>query len=177
MNGTLPFSFDSAWVQPLARKAEAGATAMMRKFTALAAALAFALTSFAPVAADARDRRHDGYYGRHHDGYYYDHRRRHRDRDDHDDAVAAGVIGLVLGLAIGAAASQPRDRDRCYDRCAPRRGDYYEDGYYDPRYDDSRSAYEREYGVPPDARYEQCTRRERQWDRYANRYVTVDVPC
>lgn len=153
---------------------------MMRRLTAFAAALAFALTSFTPVAADARDRRHDGYYDRHYDGHHY--RRRHRDRDD-GDAVAAGVIGLVLGLAIGAAASQPRERDRCYDnyrRCAPPppRRDYYDEGYYEGGYEDSRAAYEREYGMrPDDDRYEQCTRTERQWDRYANRYVTVDVPC
>ncbi len=34
--------------------------------------------------------------------------------------------------------------------------------------------YAEDYGGP---RKSQCTRRERQWDRYANRYVTVDVPC
>jgi hypothetical protein len=156
---------------------------MIRKITALAAAIAFALTSFTPVTADARDRRHDGYYGRHYDGYNHNRHRRWRDRDDHGDAVAAGVIGLVLGLAIGAAASQPREpRARCYDnyrRCEPPQ-DYYRDGYYeqDPRYyEDSRRAYERDYGAAPDARYEECVRTERQWDRYANRYVTVDVPC
>lgn len=153
---------------------------MIRKLAAVAAAIAFALTTLAPVSADARDRR--GYHGRHHDGYYD--RRHWRDRDD-DDALAAGVVGLVLGLAIGAAASQPRDRyDRCYDRCAPPpprcsdrcgydRG--YEEGYYDPRYDDRRSAYERDYGGYYEE--ERCVRQERQWDRYARRYVTVDVPC
>lgn len=151
---------------------------MIRKLTALAAAVAFALTTVVPVTADARDRRHDGYYSRHYDGHHYRRRHHHRDRD-HGDAVAAGVIGLVLGLAIGAAASQPREPDRCYDnyrRCdppPPRRDDYYGEGYYE----DSRAAYEREYGVPPDERYEECVRTERQWDRYANRYVMVEVPC
>jgi hypothetical protein len=42
------------------------------------------------------------------------------------------------------------------------------------------SAYESDYGYDPYEAApprEQCTRPERQWDRYANRYVTVDVPC
>lgn len=165
---------------------------MMRKFTALLAAFAFAAATFTPAAADARDRRGYGYYdgGRHH-GYY----RRHHDHDG--DAVAAGVVGLVLGLAIGSLASQPREpQARCtrdYRYCEPPPG-YYErrDGYYDPRYDDRRgSYYEQEYGELEggpyaegsyDPAYEnerqpQCTRRERQWDRYARRYLMVDVPC
>lgn len=166
---------------------------MIRKLSALLAALVLAVTMFAPTAAEARDRGH-GYYDR---GYYrdYEHRRwRHRDRDDHSDAVAAGAVGLILGLALGSMAAQPRDRGyHCYDnyqRCvAPpppppcrnpcRGGGYYRDGYYD-----RGSAYERDYGY--EGRYDPylddrdrgyCTRRERQWDRYANRYVTVDVPC
>jgi hypothetical protein len=173
---------------------------MIRKFSALLAALVLAVTTLAPTAADARDRR-----GGHHDrGYYrdYDHGRwRHRDRD-HGDAVAAGAVGLILGLAIGSIASQPREpRYSCrdnYQRCAPppRCSDPcgYDDSYYrdDPRYRDDYyddrggSAYERDYGYEGSYDPElddrgrgsqQCTRRERQWDRYANRYVTVDVPC
>ena len=169
---------------------------MIRKFSALLAAFVLAVTMFAPTAADARDRRG------HHSGYYrdYDHGRwRHRDRD-HGDAVAAGAVGLILGLAIGSMASQPREpRYSCrdnYRRCAPppRCGDPcgYDDSYYrdDPRYRDGYyddrgdSAYARDYGYEDsydpyeDGRgAQQCTRRERQWDRYANRYVTVDVPC
>jgi hypothetical protein len=164
----------------------------MRKLTSLLAAIALAATSLAPAAADARDRHGRYNDGRHH-GYYRDH--------DNGDAVAAGVIGLVLGLAIGSMASQPRQPD-CYDnyrRCPPpppqrgyydqRRDDprYYDEeleGGYDPRYEDPRAAYERDYGRPPEGSYDpyverapECTRRERQWDRYANRYVVVDVPC
>ena len=167
---------------------------MIRKLSALAAAFVLGLTALAPTAADARDRR-GGYYDH---GYYrdYDHRRRWRDHDDDGDAIAAGAVGLILGLAIGSMASQPREpRYGCYDRyqrCAPpppppcRNPCGYDDSYYrgDPRYDgryydDRGSAYERDYGYGPyDERpREQCTRRERQWDRYANRYVTVDVPC
>jgi hypothetical protein len=166
----------------------------MRKFTSLLAAVALAATSLAPAAAEARDRHgryHDG--GRHHHRYYRDH--------DDGDAVAAGVIGLVLGLAIGSMASQPRQPDCAdtYRRCPPpeRERGYYDprdddpryydeelEGGYDPRYEDPRAAYERDYGRPPEGSYDryverapECTRRERQWDRYANRYVVVDVPC
>lgn len=170
----------------------------MRKLISMTAAAALALAAVAPGAqADDRRGRHDGgYYGDHsgyygdrdndnhrryrgygygdHGGYYrnrgyYDHRR--RDNDD-DEAIAAGVIGLVLGLALGAAAtSQPRQpAGRCYDnyqRCDPPR-----DAYRGPDYDDG-ATYDRDYGP----QRPQCTRRERQWDRYANRYVTIDVPC
>ena len=159
---------------------------MLRKLTALAATFAFALTTLAPVAADARDRRHDGYWGGRHDGYY-DHRRRHR---DNDDEVAAGVLGLVLGVTLGAAlASQPRQappsRAQCYDnyqRCAPP-PQYYNQGYdQGSYYEDPRSAYEQDYGYAPEQGYYEEQRpqrmcRERQWDRYANRYLMVDVPC
>lgn len=160
---------------------------MIRKLTSLLAAVVVAMATLAPGAADARDRRGHGYYdGGRHGGYY--HGRRWRDRDN-DDEIAAGVLGLVLGVAIGSLASQG-PRDRCYDsayRCAPPppprrcydpcdRDGYYDQGY-DPYYDDPRARYDRDYD-DRGAYYEpQCTRRERQWDRYANRYVTVDVPC
>jgi hypothetical protein len=162
---------------------------MMRKFTAVLAAVAIAATTLAPTGAAARDRR-DGYYRdyRHdrYDGYRdhyyrhdrYDYRRRHRDRDD--DALAAGVIGLVLGLAIGAAASQPSEpRARCYDNYRHCDDPYRQSapqGYYDPRasYPPPPAGYYDPYASPPPPA---CTRRERQWDRYANRYVYVDVPC
>ena len=150
---------------------------MIRKFSALLAALVLGLTVLAPTAADARDRRgHGGYYDR---GYHggYGHHRRYRDRDG--DALAAGAVGLVLGLALGSMAnSEPRyscrdDYRRCAPppRCSDPCGRGYDDSYYReaPRYRD-------DYYDDRDRR-EQCTRRERQWDRYANRYVTVDVPC
>ncbi len=171
---------------------------MIRKISAVLAAFVLAATMFAPTAADARDRRGHGYYDR---GYYrdYDHRRgRYRDRD-RGDALAAGAVGLIVGLAIGSMANQRRDNN-CYDnyqRCAPpppprgchdpcryddsayRSAPRYDDRYYDDR---AGSAYERDYGYegaydPYREDREQCMRSERQWDRYANRYVTVDVPC
>ena len=173
---------------------------MIRKFSALLAALVLGLTTLAPTAADARDRRgHGGYYDRGHHGGY-GHHRRYRDRDD-GDAIAAGAVGLILGLAIGSMAnSEPRyscrdDYRRCAPppRCSDPCGRGYDDSYYreDPRYRDEYyddrggSAYERDYGyegtydpyLDDRDRRDQCVRRERQWDRYANRYVTVDVPC
>jgi hypothetical protein len=156
---------------------------MIRKLTSLLAAAAVALATLAPADALARDRRGHGYYDRGHNSGYYDHRRRWRDRDD--DAVAAGVVGLVLGLAIGSMAGQSQRYDRydrrdgyyrrppprrCYDPCD--RDAYYDQGY-DPRYEDQRY----DEGYDPYWERSQCTRRERQWDRYAQRYVTVDVPC
>lgn len=129
---------------------------MTRKFLAMATAATLALTAFAP-AAQAHDR-HDRYRGDysygHHDG------RRHH-RDDHGDAVAAGVLGLIVGVALASAASESHDR-------APPPPPQYQG------YDPGGSAYEDDYG---DGAKDQCVRQERQWDRYANRYVTVDVPC
>ncbi|MGE0597471.1 MAG: hypothetical protein AB7P07_13995 [Hyphomonadaceae bacterium] len=168
---------------------------MLRKFTAAIAAAMLAFVTLAPSTADARDGRR-GYYERHH-GY---HGRHHR-RDNDGAAIAAGVIGLALGVALGAAASAPPRQRSCYDnyqRCAPPPPPpgYYNQGYYQgayqqppqpqPYYGGGDSAYERDYGYGPDAQggydpaYDQrqaCTRQERQWDRYAQRYVTVDVPC
>jgi len=154
---------------------------MMRKVSALLAAALFAATTFAPMA-EARDGRR-GYSERHYDRDW-DRRRHWRHHDDGNDAAAAAAVGLVLGLAIGSLASQPREpRVQCYDRyqrCAPppRYDDRYERDSY---YEDRGGAYERDYGLQGDDGYyderPQCVRRERQWDRYANRYVTVDVPC
>ncbi|MFZ2031421.1 MAG: hypothetical protein WAU68_14000 [Vitreimonas sp.] len=140
---------------------------MMRKLTAMVSAAALTASAFAPVA-QAHDH---GYYG----GGRYGHDR----YDRRGNAAAVGVLGLVLGLAIGAAVSQPRT-DRCYDGCGGPPPPRYREGYqgYDGSHDGQAyggSAYDQDYGQAP---YKsQCTRRERQFDRYANRYVTVDVPC
>lgn len=154
---------------------------MMRKITSVVAALALAAASLAPGAAQARDYRGHGHYNNYHGGRHY-----YGYRDHRGDAAAAGAIGLILGLAIGSIASQPQ-QGRCYDRCGPPPppcrqcgpgpGGYYDQGYNnDPRYDEG-SAYEEDYGVKDAVESYQCTRPERQYDRYARRTVTVDVPC
>lgn len=150
---------------------------MIRKFTAIAASALLAMSAMAPVAEahdNGRGRGGDWRYhdGRHHGGY------RHYRRDDHGDAVAAGVVGLILGLAIASAANTPRRGGACYDRCEGPPPPQYQG--YDPG--DPGSAYAQDYGMAPPKnggypQSRQCTRSERQWDRYANRYVTVDVPC
>lgn len=158
---------------------------MIRKITAWVAAAALAVSAVAP-SASARD------YGRGHyrHGYYG-----HYDRGG--DLAAVGVVGLVLGLAIGSALSSDRyDRGGCYDPCRyapppqyrgydPGRGGPPPHSYAPPRGDDGYSdgsAYEQDYGIDPKldggpSEPSSCTHQERQWDRYANRYVTVDVPC
>ncbi|MBL8543333.1 MAG: hypothetical protein JNJ63_05945 [Hyphomonadaceae bacterium] len=145
---------------------------MIRKLMSAAAAFAFAATTLAPVPAAAHDRR-DGYYDHRYDRHY-DRRDRRRDHDD-NDALAAGAVGLVLGLALGSLASQSNEPPRysCsddYQRCAPPPRYYDEGGYDDKGYD---PYYDGRYDDPAP----QCTRRERQWDRYAQRELWVDVPC
>lgn len=174
----------------------------MRKFAIILAALAFGLTSLAPTTASAQRHRggHGGGYNGGYNGGYgggygdaygcrcdnnygceRDRDRRYYGRGNNSDAVAAGVIGLVLGAALASSMNNNRNRnynrnyDPAYDNGYRNGGGYnggYNNGYgggnYDPAYDDPR------YAPPPP---QQCMRAERQWDRYANRYVTVDVPC
>lgn len=174
---------------------------MMRKITAMLAAFAFAGATLAP-AAEARDHR-DGYrHYRHYDGDYY----RDRRHGDAVAAGAVGLIlGLALGAAASEPRRYgyrdggcydrcgPPPPPRCYDRCGPpppppcydRCGGYddgyyrrggYDDGYYRRGgYDDGYrgGAYEDDYGYGEPRRM--C--RVRQWDRYARRYLMVDVPC
>lgn len=153
---------------------------MMRKFIAMFATFAFAMAAFATPASAQRYRHHDRGYDRDRGGYEYYHRddcydRYGRDRcynrhdDDDDDAIAAGVIGLVLGAVVATAIANSNNRDDGYYSDRDRYGDRY-----DPRYDGGYN--DRGYAPPPPPP-PQCTRRERQWDRYANRYVMVDVPC
>ena len=99
-------------------------------------------------------------------------RRHYRHRRDNDDAVAAAVLGGVAGLALGAALSN-----------GSRGRGYYDNGYrYDPRYDGyyrgGRSYYGRGgyggYGYYDRPRYRTCVTRDRVWDPYIGRRVTIE---
>jgi hypothetical protein len=144
----------------------------------LAAALA-ATTAFLPAIAEARDHRHRDYwydrdYREHrHRDWRYDHRRHDR-RDNDDDELAAGAVGLVLGAVLGAAiasSSQP-SRSGYYAPPPPPRN-YYPPppAYYPP------SGYGPQpwRAAPPPS----CVLRERVWDPYAGQYVRVErrIPC
>lgn len=143
---------------------------MLHKLSAALAALMLGLTLLAP-AAEARDRggRHGGY----HDRGYYDrghHGHRHHGRhyrDNDNDELAAGVIGLALGAVLGATIASSNNRS------APR----YDDRYYapppPPRYA-PQSYYDGGYGYDPG-----CVREVRQWDPYYGRYeyVQLRTPC
>lgn len=102
----------------------------------------------------------------------YRHHRHHRGGSN--DAVAAAVIGGVAGLALGAALSSNGDRSR------GSRG-YYQNGYaYDPRYDGYRGGYYRDgprsrpYAYYDERPYRTCITRDRVWDPYIQRRVTIE---
>lgn len=150
----------------------------MKKFLSIACALLLIGATAAPAAyADHRGRGWSRGYDHHR---HYD-RRHHRDNDN--DAVVAGVLGLAIGAIIGSAASRPRyaeppryqaPRGCGYEPCGgPPPQPYYEQsyqgggGYYGPQsYDDG---------------YEErlCVVREQQWDPYVGRTLTIErqVPC
>jgi hypothetical protein len=97
-------------------------------------------------------------------------------RDNDNDTAAAAIVGGVVGLALGAAiAGSNKDRGRYYDngyydnRYYGR--SYYNQGYYDRGYYDRRYArpYAYGYGYAPRV----CTSRERVYDPYIGRRVTV----
>lgn len=142
---------------------------MGNKLRAALLSATLAAATLAPSLAEARDHHggwRDGYRGggdryyhgggRHGGGYYRD---RHRG-NDHDDALAAGVVGLALGAVIGSALSQPR---------------------YEPRYAAPPPAY---YPPPPAYGYYErgptkCVARERQYDPYVGREIVIErrIPC
>lgn len=121
----------------------------MRKFFASALA---ALTFGGAVAATATPAAADPHWG--HGGYYrgdYGHRH-HGGGDDVAIAAAAGIAGLALGSALSSNHH---------------RTVYYDDGYYAPP---PRYYYERRYYYEPRT----CISRDRVWDPYIGRHVTVE---
>ena len=85
----------------------------------------------------------------------------------------AAVAGIA-GLAIGAAIASDGNRGRGYSS-----GYSYRNGYsYDPRYDGYSGDYygRGDYYAPRDR---VCISRERVWDPYIGRHVTIErqYPC
>ncbi|MBW8813013.1 MAG: hypothetical protein JF588_06265 [Caulobacterales bacterium] len=123
----------------------------MRKFLASAlAALTFggAVAVTATPAEAQRYYHHGGYYGGGYGGGYYGHR-----HHGSDTAAVAAVAGIA-GLAIGSALSSNSHRG------------YYSEGYYEPR----PYYAERRYYYEPRT----CITRDRVWDPYIGRHVTVE---
>lgn len=129
----------------------------MRKFltTALAALTAAGAVVAAAVPADARPYR-DYYRHHHHSG---------------SNTAAVAAFAGIAGLALGAALS---DSDRGGRSYTTRSRTYYDNGYrYDPRDDGYYGDY---YSYPRDR---VCITRERVWDPYIGRHVSVErrYPC
>lgn len=134
----------------------------MRKFltTALAALTAAGAVLATAVPADARDDDRHGYgygYGHHHGG---------------SNTAAIAAVAGIAGLAIGAALS---DSGKGRSGYASSHGyDDYRNGYsYDPRSDGYYGGYD---SYPRDR---VCITRERVWDPYIGRNVSVErrYPC
>jgi hypothetical protein len=127
----------------------------MHKFIATAlAALTFGGAVLATAAPAQADSRHRYYRGHHHSG---------------GNTAAAAAIAGIAGLAIGAAIADGNGRSRSggYYSGGYSRG-YYDNGYrYDPRYDGYSGDY---YGRGPRT----CITRERVWDPYIGRHVSIE---
>lgn len=140
----------------------------MRKI--LTAAVA-ALTVAGGVAAVAAPAQAEPYR-------YYN---RHKDKNnDAGVAIAAGVVGLAIGAALASSSSNKRGSSY-YSNGYSQQGyaggygnSYYGGGYQQPYYN---SGYNAPYGYGQD-RYAYapprvCTSRERVYDRYSGRPMTV----
>jgi len=113
------------------------------------AAITAAVGVLSAIPAEARDYGRYGYY----DGRYYGHRHY---RNNSDDALAAGVVGLALGAAL-ASGSNNRS--------------YYRGGYYDsPRYYRGPRYRSYDYGYyEPRPYYRETCRTVSTWDPYYGR--------
>ena len=134
----------------------------MRKFlTSALAALTFGgAVAATAVPAQARDYYRNGTYYRHHRG----------GGDTAAVAAFAGIAGLALGAAL---SSNSNGRGRSGYSSSYSYSGGYNNGYrYDPRYD----GYSGDYYARPERI---CISRERVWDPYIERRVTIErrYPC
>jgi hypothetical protein len=101
--------------------------------------------------------------------------RYHRDRDNNNDAAAAAIVGGVLGLALGAAIAGSNSKNRGYSS-----NSYYGDGYYNNGYYRGGSSYYDNgyyggrYAQPYAYAPRTCVNRERVYDPYIGRRVTIE---
>lgn len=116
---------------------------MKKVLAGVLATLTLVSGTVAASAADARD-----YQGR-----YY-----HRDRDDHGDAIVAGIAGLAIGAALASGNRGYSNYSYGYSR------PYY-GGYYAP----PPPRYGYGYGYAP--RYRETCRTTSYWDPYYGRYI------
>jgi hypothetical protein len=125
---------------------------MNKVFTAAVAALTIGGTIAAAVPAEAQSYRHR-------DDHRYD---RHRNNNNNTGvAIAAGVVGLALGAALASGGRNDNPR-------------YYGNSYYGG--DRYARPYSYGYGRPyayAERPYRVCTVRERVYDPYIDRRVTV----
>ncbi|MBW9062679.1 BA14K family protein [Rhizobium herbae] len=94
-----------------------------------------------------------------------------RHHHNHDDAIAAGALGLATGVIIGGAvASQPRYQERVYVDPEPE--------YYEPRrvYRTRTVVVESDGGLEPWSRawYRYCSQRYRSFDPQSGTFVGYD---
>ncbi len=141
----------------------------MNRFFKLAALTATAASFvLAPIAqAAAHDR--------------WKHHRHHRPtivkKNNTDELIAAGIIGLAVGALIVGAASQPKHRrHRAYRHDRPRRDRDYFPQRPGVVYDEPRVIYDRHASAEPwsPAWYNYCENRFRSFDARTGTYLGYD---
>lgn len=96
--------------------------------------------------------------------------RHHNRHGGGSDKAAVAAIAGIAGLAIGAAIASKGDNRTSYSSSYGYRDAPYRNGYsYNPSYDRYDGDY---YAYAPPPRI--CTTRERVYDRYTGRRVTIE---
>ena len=141
---------------------------MARLVSSAFTAILLASTVIASPAVAGAEERHGGRDSNQRYERMNDDRRsdRHQRDDDHGDAAAAAIVGLAIGAILGST-TRSHPSQTYVDRDDVGEG-YYSDGYRGDTY---------EPGYEPAPRT--CITREQRWDRYRDRYVTIEraYPC